>query len=36
VAASWAAAFDRLALDDPIARDLLTVVACGAARSRLR
>jgi tetratricopeptide (TPR) repeat protein len=30
VAASWAVAFDRLALDDPTALDLLTVVAwCG-------
>jgi tetratricopeptide (TPR) repeat protein len=30
VAASWAVAFDRLAADDPTARDLLTVVAwCG-------
>ena len=31
VAASWAVAFDRLAVDDPTALDLLTVVAwCGA------
>jgi len=31
VAASWAVAFDRLAIDDPTALDLLTVVAwCGA------
>ena len=30
VAASWAVAFDRLALDDPLALDLLTVAAwCG-------
>ena len=30
MAASWAVAFDRLALDDPTALDLLTVVAwCG-------